>query len=80
VAVVRFAGRRWVDGEPWTSPYRYGPAELEGWIARLEALADSAAEVHVTMDNCWGSDAVDNACELARLLRRSGTPRPITSR
>lgn len=68
VAVVRFIGRRQVEGEPWTSPYRYRREELAGWVSRIRALAGSSPEVHVLMDNCWGSDAVDNAAELYRLL------------
>ena len=73
VAVVRFIGRREVDGEPWTSPYRYRRDELEGWVGRIGALAGSSPEVHVLMDNCWGADAVDNATELFHLLRASGS-------
>lgn len=69
VAVVRFVGRRQVDDEPWSSPYRYSAEELTGWVGRLRDLAASSTEVHVLMDNCWGSDAVDNALDLARLLR-----------
>jgi uncharacterized protein YecE (DUF72 family) len=69
VAVVRFVGRRRVDGEPWSSPYRYQPEELAGWVPRIEALARSCPEVHVVMDNCWGSDAVDNAALLIDLVR-----------
>lgn len=74
VAVVRFVGRRQVEGEPWTAPYRYRHDELRGWEGRLRALAGSSPEVHVLMDNCWGSDAVDNATEMFHLLRatRSG--------
>jgi uncharacterized protein YecE (DUF72 family) len=70
LALVRFMGRRQVDGEPWTTPYRYREHELAAWVPRLTGLAASAPEVHVLMDNCWGSDAVDNAAELAGLLRR----------
>jgi uncharacterized protein YecE (DUF72 family) len=69
VAVVRFIGRRAGNDDPWTTPYRYPTAELGDWVPRLEALASSASEVHVLMDNCWGSDAVDNAAELAELFR-----------
>ncbi len=69
VAVVRFIGRRCVDGEPWTAPYRYRTHELGGWVPRIRALAGSSPEVHVLLDNCWGSDAVDNATELCRLVR-----------
>jgi uncharacterized protein YecE (DUF72 family) len=71
VAVVRFMGRRSEDDHPWTAPYRYSRAELDDWVGKLRALA-SSAEVHVLMDNCWGSDAVDNAAELAALLRAGG--------
>ena len=71
VGVVRFVGRRNVEDEPWTWPYRYGAGELESWVPRLSDLASSANEVHVLMDNCWGSDAVDNATALAALLAAS---------
>jgi uncharacterized protein YecE (DUF72 family) len=75
VAVVRFVGRRHVDDEPWTWPYRYGAGELSEWVPRLTDLASSAPEVHVLMDNPWRTDAVDNAAALAALLsadQRSG--------
>lgn len=70
VAVVRFRGRRDIDGETWTAPYRYPDEELDDWVPRLTELASSAPDVHVLMDNCWGSDAVDNAGQLAALFRR----------
>ena len=69
VAVVRFVGRRLVADEPWTSPYRYSRTELAEWVDRIRDLSASCSQVHVLMDNCWGSDAVDNALELTRLLR-----------
>jgi uncharacterized protein YecE (DUF72 family) len=69
LALVRFLGRREVEGEPWTAPYRYQQHELAGWVPRLSGLVASVPEVHVLMDNCWGSDAVDNAAQLAGLLR-----------
>jgi uncharacterized protein YecE (DUF72 family) len=69
LAVVRFLGRREIEGESWTTPYRYTGAELREWVPRLTQLASSARAVHVLLDNCWGSDAVDNAMELAALLR-----------
>ncbi len=69
LAVVRFLGRRDVEGETWTVPYRYSERELRDWVPRLDQLASSADEVHVLFDNCWGSDAVDNAGQLASLLR-----------
>ena len=68
LAVVRFVGRRHVSDEPWTWPYRYTTEELSDWVPRLFDLASSASEVHVLMDNCWGSDAVDNAFGLAEML------------
>jgi uncharacterized protein YecE (DUF72 family) len=69
LAIVRFLGRREVESETWAAPYRYSSDELAEWVARLAELASSAPEVHVLMDNCWGSDAVDNAVQLAALLR-----------
>lgn len=69
VAAVRFIGRRQVQDQPWTSPYRYDDSELAEWAPRLRGLAGSSSEVHVVMDNCWGSDAVDNASGLAQILR-----------
>jgi uncharacterized protein YecE (DUF72 family) len=69
VAMVRFIGRRQVEDQPWTSPYRYDHCELEASVPRLRELAGSSREIHVVMDNCWGSDAVDNATALASLVR-----------
>jgi uncharacterized protein YecE (DUF72 family) len=69
VSIVRFIGRRNREEEPWSSPYRYHPDELATWVPGIRALSTSSAEVHVLMDNCWGSDAVDNALELADLVR-----------
>lgn len=69
VAVVRFVGRREVEGEPWSTPYRYSEDELRAWLPRLSELASSASAVHVLLDNGWGADAVENAAELAALLR-----------
>lgn len=69
VTVVRFIGRRQIEDEPWTAPYRYREDELSGWVPRIIELAASSSEVHVLMDNCWGSDAVDNAVLLADLVR-----------
>ncbi|MCU1449428.1 MAG: hypothetical protein JWP02_1598 [Acidimicrobiales bacterium] len=75
LAVVRFHGR---NAETWNAKvpsasyrfrYRYSPAELEEWVPRIEELAASAKEVHVLMNNCYRDHAVDNAAEIARLLR-----------
>jgi uncharacterized protein YecE (DUF72 family) len=74
LAVVRFHGR---NVEAWNRPgvgtvekfgYRYTPDELREWRPRIEALAHRARAVHVLMNNCRGSYAVQNAKELALLL------------
>ena len=70
LAVVRFIGRRSSGTDPWTYPYRYSSEELAGWVPKIVSLAESSPQVHVIMDNPWGSDAVDNALELARQLAR----------
>jgi len=67
-AFVRFVGRRAEPGQPWTWPYRYSEAELAPWAKRIQALAQAASEVHVLMDNRFGTDAVDNALMLSRML------------
>lgn len=69
LAVVRFVGRRMSETDPWTYPYRYSSDELAAWLPKLVSLAESAPQVHVVMDNTWGSDAVDNALALAEMLR-----------
>jgi uncharacterized protein YecE (DUF72 family) len=75
LAVVRFHGR---NAETWNAQvpsaayrfrYRYSPEELEEWVPGIQQLAESAREVHVLMNNCYRDHAVDNATELARLLR-----------
>jgi uncharacterized protein YecE (DUF72 family) len=79
VAVVRFVGRRQVEGDPWSAPYRYGADELGSWTARIRDLAETCSEVHVLMDNCWGSDAVDNAALLAELVRADLDDRTVVA-
>ena len=54
--------------EPWTWPYRYQPAELQAWVPQIAALAESADDVHILMDNGWRTDAVDGAATLLGLL------------
>ncbi len=71
-AVVRFRGRRAVDGEPWASPYRYSADELSSWVDPVVDLASTTHEVHLIFDNCWRSDAVDNAGALAELVAAHG--------
>lgn len=68
VAVVRFRGRRAVEGESWTWPYRYGPDELAEWVPAVAELASSSLEVHLLLENCHGSDAVDNALTLLEMV------------
>jgi uncharacterized protein YecE (DUF72 family) len=67
-AVVRFRGRRSVEGEPWSWPYRYSLSELDGWVPAVGELAASASEVHLIFDNTWRCDAVDGAAGLLGLL------------
>ena len=74
VAVVRLDGRNPGD---WEDPglslaeryaYRYSPAELRTWAAKIEQLADVAEEVHVLFANSFRDFAVSNAAELAALV------------
>lgn len=71
VTVIRFRGRRRVEGEPWTWPYRYSRQELAGWLPSIRELAASGSELHLLLDNCHQGDAVDNARTLVELLRES---------
>jgi uncharacterized protein YecE (DUF72 family) len=52
---------------PWWA-HRYSDAELMAWAPRLAEMASSCSELHIVMDNCWKSDAVDNAARLLELL------------
>jgi uncharacterized protein YecE (DUF72 family) len=79
VAIVRFVGRRQVEDDPWSVPYRYGADELGTWTPRIRELAETCSEVHVLMDNCWGSDAVDNAALLAELVRADLDDRTVVA-
>jgi uncharacterized protein YecE (DUF72 family) len=74
VAEVRFHGR---NADNWEKKgisaaerfrYDYDEAELEEWLPRVEALADSAREVHVMMNNCYGDYGIRSARLLAGLL------------
>ncbi len=76
VAVVRFQGR---NPGNWEEPdlaiaeryaYRYSTEELAAWVAPVQELAASAAEVHLLFANSFRDDAVTNAAELAVLLQR----------
>ena len=75
LAIVRFHGR---NAENWKKPgltaaerfdYSYGKKELAEWLPRINELAEQAKEVHLLMNNCYGDKAVNNAAELAALLR-----------
>lgn len=74
VAVVRLDGRNPGD---WEHPdlslaqryaYRYSPAELRAWAAKIEQLAEGSHEVHVLFANGFRDFAVRNAAELAALV------------
>jgi len=74
LAVVRFHGRnvaawdRRGVGTVEKFGYRYTLDELLEWRPRIGALAQRARAVHVLMNNCRGSYAVQNAKELATIL------------
>ena len=74
LAMVRFHGRHAdPDLEPgiragWRFAHRYSQDELAAWVPRIHELAETAAEVHVVMNNGWRDNAVANAEELAALL------------
>jgi uncharacterized protein YecE (DUF72 family) len=74
LAVVRFHGR---DPAQWSKKnvsaaerfrYDYSRSELEEWVPRIREVADSAAETHVLMNNCYRNFAVKSAQQLATLL------------
>lgn len=74
LAVVRFHGR---NVDVWARPgvttvekfgYLYSTDELRAWRPKIAQLAGRARSVHVLMNNCRGSYAVQNAKELASLL------------
>lgn len=65
LAVVRFPGRA---GEPGPWRYRYSHEELSAWVPAVRDLASGTKEVHLIMDNCWQTDAVDNAESLLELV------------
>lgn len=74
LAVVRFHGR---NTATWDRSgisaaerfaYRYRGDELAEWVPKIRSLAESAAEVHVLLNNCHRDDAVTNAAELIGLL------------
>ncbi len=74
VSVVRFHGRNraaWAKRATSVAEkydYLYSDAELQGWLPGINRLADSAAEVHVLMNNCREDKAVVNAKQIAAML------------
>jgi uncharacterized protein YecE (DUF72 family) len=75
LAMVRFHGR---DPKAWSAAsetaadrfkYDYSEEELREWVPRIEALAEQTRETHVVMNNCYRDYAVNDAQDLARLLR-----------
>ena len=77
LAIVRFHGR---NAENWKKPgltaaerfdYSYTKPELEEWLPKIRELAAEAREVQLLMNNCYGDKAVNNASQLALLLREA---------
>ena len=75
LAIVRFHGR---NAENWKKPgltaaerfdYSYSKKELEGWLPKIRELSEEAHEVQLLMNNCYGDKAVNNAAQLAAMLR-----------
>jgi uncharacterized protein YecE (DUF72 family) len=83
LAVVRFHGRdpeAWKHKGPTATPrfrYLYKEGELREWLPRVEHLAEEAREVHVLMNNCYEDYAVNNARQLADLLREDEPEVPV---
>ncbi len=81
LAVVRLHGRNaatWYKRVETTGErfrYRYAQEELAAWIAPVQRLAASAADVHILFNNNHEDSAVRNAAEFASLLRL-GYPDP----
>jgi len=85
LAIVRFHGR---NTETWYLKgaessrerfnYLYNDAELSDWTPRIEDMAALAREVHVLMNNNFGSYAITNAQDMQRLLGQERTIPPVT--
>lgn len=78
---VRFHGRnaeKWFEHERAEEryDYSYSKRELEGWVGRVEALAEATDEVYVYFNNHFRGQAPANAFQLAELL---GKPLPMAS-
>jgi uncharacterized protein YecE (DUF72 family) len=74
LAVVRFHGRNagtWdLKGAPPSLRFRhdYADAELEEWVARIQAMEEQVEEVHAIMNNNYSNWATKNAKRLEELL------------
>ncbi|HEV3231121.1 MAG TPA: DUF72 domain-containing protein, partial [Candidatus Dormibacteraeota bacterium] len=81
LAVVRFHGRNYqtwyVKGRTSADrfDYLYSELELEAWVPRVRALAETAEEVHLLFNNNRSNYAVVNGLQMARLLNL-GLPAP----
>jgi uncharacterized protein YecE (DUF72 family) len=51
-----------------TYTYRYSDTQLAEWVPAIRDLASGTSQVHVILDNCWRTNAVDNAGTMLRLL------------
>lgn len=75
LSYVRFHGRnveQWEGKHATATPrfaYLYSEQELREWVPKLQELAERSREVHILMNNCYRDHAVNNARQLADLLR-----------
>ena len=74
LAIVRMHGRRL---DTWTKRgaavqerfrYLYSRDELAEWVPRVSAVAESARQVHVVFNNCYGNYGTTNAIEFAAMI------------
>jgi len=75
LAYVRLHGRdpeRWLSGSHAGQGYRYAPAELAGWLPRLESMALAARALRVVFCDRRGGCAPLDALALSRLAERAG--------
>ena len=75
LSIVRFHGRNaqtwYLKGAPSSRDrfnYLYDEGELAEWVPKIEEVATQAGEVHVLMNNNYGSYAITNAQDIRRLL------------
>ena len=74
LAIVRMHGRR---GDTWTKRgasvhdrfrYFYDEQQLAEWVPRVASVAESAKQVHVVFNNCYGNYGTTNAIELGAMI------------